>query len=263
MGIPIVEGRGFDDRDRLDAPRVAIINEAMARRLWPAGDAVGRRLGHDGEEGWTEVVGVAANVRQFGLALEPAPEMYLPYLQNPGRGVTVMVRASGDPLGVAAAVRAEIGRVHPDLPVSQIRTMTSEVSASLAEPRWNTILLALFASVALVLAAVGVYGMVSSAVEQRTREVGVRLALGAAPVDIVKILLKREFPAVVVGIAAGLGIALFATRLAAGMLYEVSAHDPLTLGLASLLLAVVGLAATVVPLRRAMRLPPIVALRND
>jgi putative ABC transport system permease protein len=190
------------------------------------------------------------------------PEMYLPYLQNPGRGVTVMVRAAGDPMSVAAAVRAEIGRVHPDLPVSQIRTMTSAVSSSLAEPRWNTILLGLFASVALVLAAIGVYGMVSTAVEQRSQEVGVRLALGAGPFDILETLLKREFGAVLLGIAIGLAGAALLTRLAVSLLYEVAATDPATFALVSVLLVAVALLAAFVPLRRAVRLEPIVALRS-
>jgi putative ABC transport system permease protein len=264
MGIPLRGGRVFDDRDGLDAPSVAIINETMARRLWPGENAVNKRLKIDGEgDSWVLVVGVAGDVRQYGIDMAPMPEMYVPYLQNPGRGVTVMVRTATDPMSMAATVRAEIGRVHPDLPVSQIREMTAAVSASLARPRLNTYLLALFAGVALVLAAVGVYGMVSYSVAQRTREVGIRMALGAQPRDIFALMMKQGLLLISIGIGTGLGAAVLLTRLAASLLYEVSATDPATFLLVAVLLATVALVAGYVPARRATMVDPIVALRYE
>jgi putative ABC transport system permease protein len=263
MGIPLRSGRAFDERDALSATSVAIVNETLARRLVRDGEIIGSRLRVEGQDRLVTVIGVVADVRQFGLDLAPVPEVYLPYLQNPGRGVTVLIRTNGNPMRVAGPVRAAIGRVHPALPVSNSRTMDAAVADSLAGLRLNAALLVLFAVVALVLASAGVYGVVSHAIVQRTREIAVRIALGAQPRDVLQLVLAQQVRLIAAGIAIGLVGSLMLTRFMAALLYGVSPADPLTLSIVAIALTAAALVAAAVPSRRATLVPPAGVLRSD
>jgi predicted lysophospholipase L1 biosynthesis ABC-type transport system permease subunit len=242
---------------------VAIVNETLARRLVSDGEIIGSRLRVEGQDRLVTVIGVVADVRQFGLDLAPVPEVYLPYLQNPGRGVTVLIRTNGNPMRVAGPVRAAIGRVHPALPVSNSRTMDAAVADSLAGLRLNAALLVLFAVVALVLASAGVYGVVSHAIVQRTREIAVRIALGAQPRDVLQLVLAQQVRLIAAGIAIGLVGSLMLTRFMAALLYGVSPADPLTLSIVAIALTAAALVAAAVPSRRATLVPPAGVLRSD
>ncbi|MEX2049104.1 MAG: ABC transporter permease [Gemmatimonadota bacterium] len=263
MDIPLRQGRSFTAQDDGAAPDVAIVNETMAALLWPDESAIGRRVLPANRDGWVEVVGIAGDVRHFGLDAPVRPEMHVPYAQEPGRSFTVVLRTTGEPLALAPTARRAVAEVHPDLPVSQVEAMDDAVAVSVAWPRLTATLLGLFAAVALALAMVGVYGMVSHAVFHRTREMGVRLALGAGRGEILRLILRQEMMPVAIGIGVGVLAALFLTRLLESLLFGVSPNDPATMGLVLLVLALVAALACVVPVARAMRVDPTVALRAE
>jgi putative ABC transport system permease protein len=263
MAIPLRAGRTLGAGDDGSGPGVAVINETMAGALWPGESPIGRRVWAGDQEDWLTVVGVVGDVRHFGLGLPARPEMFVPYAQEPGRSYNVVLRTSGDPLTLAAAARRTVAGVHADLPVSDLEAMDDTVSASVAWPRLTATLLGLFGAVALVLAVVGVYGMISHAVAHRTREVGVRLALGAGRLQILRLMLKDELAPIGVGIGVGLAAALVLTRSLESVLFGVTPNDPATLGLVVLVLALAAALACVVPLVRATRVDPMVALRAE
>jgi putative ABC transport system permease protein len=267
MGIRLVRGRFFDAHDTGEAPGVAIIDEAMARKYWPGEDPLGKRITFEGgrqNPRWREVVGVVGHVRNEGLEGESRVQYYVPYAQRADSpNLFLAVRADGDPASLAPSVRGAIAGVDKDLPVYRVTTMERMVSDSLAQRRFSVFLLGVFAALALVLAVVGLYGVMSYAVAQRTHEFGLRMALGAQRRDILKMVVGQGLLLVGVGLAAGLLGALALTRVMSSLLYGVSATDPLTYAGIALLLAAVALLASYVPARRATRVDPMVALRYE
>ncbi|HZI17771.1 MAG TPA: ABC transporter permease [Pyrinomonadaceae bacterium] len=269
MGIQLSQGRQFGDHDRVDSPAVAVISETAARRFWPGEDPLGKRLtpgaaASADPDDWITVVGVARDVRQFELDAEPKPQMYLSYQQASFfEPRDLVVGTEVEPLSLAGAVRQAVWSVDRDQPVSDIRSMEDILSASVARQRFSTLLLAVFAGVALVLAAVGVYGVMSYTVAQRTREIGIRLALGAQRRDVLRLAVGQALRLVLIGVAVGLAGALMLTRVMSSLLYGVSATDPATLIAVPLILAGVALLASYIPARRATRVNPLIALRYE
>jgi len=258
-------GRGIEAGDRAGTPEVVVINEAMARRFWPGEDPIGRRIriARGSGPAWREIVGITGNIHHEGVDREPQPEMYVPFAQQSIRFVRLAVRTAGDPVALAAAVRQAVWQVDPNQPVSRVRAMDDVVGASTSERRFYGLLLGAFAALALGLAAVGLYGVMSYAVACRTREIGIRLALGAARNGIFRMVLGRGARLTAAGIALGLGGALAATRGLEKLLYGVLPTDPLTLVSVAATLAVVALLACWLPARRATRVDPAVTLRYE
>jgi putative ABC transport system permease protein len=265
MGIPLRQGRGFTDADNTDSGQVAIINETAAKRFWPNEDPIGKRLKKGRPESknpWRTVVGVIGSVSHTALNIEPQPEIYEPYLQSPGLAITLVARAAsaGNMFGV---LRTEVLALDKDLPVSGIKLMTDRISNSVAQPRLYTLLLAVFGTVALVLAGVGVYGVISYSVTQRTNEMGLRMALGAQRADILRLIVGHAMLLVTIGLLAGLGLTLALLRLMSSLLYGVSATDPVTFLVVSIFLLLIGLVASILPAHRATKVSPMVALRSE
>jgi putative ABC transport system permease protein len=267
MSIRLLRGRIFTEDDRTGAPAVAIVNEAMARSFWPGEDAVGRRitLGNPATGPWITIVGVVAGVRHDRLTSEPDPELYTSYLQTllATQVSTVVLRTALDPLALAPPVRAAIRRINPNQPVSEVKTMTQVVSDAVAQPRLYTALLGIFAALALVLAAAGIASVISCTVNQSTHEIGVRMALGAAPGDVLRAMMGRALVEAMGGAMLGLMAAAGLTGILRNQLYGVTATDPLTFAVVPAVLTSVALAAAYVPARRATRVDPMVALRAE
>jgi putative ABC transport system permease protein len=267
MGIALLKGRTFSDDDRADSPPVIVINEAMARRFWPDAEAIGKRIRWGGwnREGWLTIIGVVRNVKLASLEAEDQPAIYMPTFQVPRlrRNAVFVVRTSGDPVSLLAAVRQEINAVDAGLPVYDLRTMNQIIAGSVAQRRFAMLLLVVFAVAALLLAAVGLYGVTAYAVTRRTQEIGIRVALGARPRDIAKMIVGQSLILTCGGMIAGLAISLALTRFMSSLLFGVSATDPLTFTLIPLLLAAVSLLASYLPARRALKVDPMVALRYE
>ena len=266
MGIPLLRGRLPGPADTERSQPVFVINERLARDHWPNGDAIGARIAWDppaGEEPFSgEIVGIVGDVR-WAIAREVAPAAYLWFPQVPQREITIVARSSGDPAGIAAGVAAHVRAIDPNQPVADVRAMQAFVADDLARPRFTMLLLGSFAAVALVLAAIGLYGVIAFNVAQRTREIGVRVALGARGGDVLRLVMRRGLLLVAGGLGVGIVAALALGRLVAGLLYGLSAADPATLSGVALFLAVVAAIAIYVPARRATRVDPMVALRAD
>ncbi len=266
MAISLAAGREFTERDGVDAPRVVIINQAMAHRYWSDEDPIGRRIAFDqvnGQPNWREIVGVVKDVRHISLDSEPKPEMYFPFPQVPIFFLTIVLRTTGDPLSLAAAARGEVLAVKSDQPISNIHTMEELLANSVAQRRFNMLLLGVFATIALLLSAVGIYGVMSYSVVQRSHEIGVRMALGARRSDVLALVVKQGMALVLAGLGIGLGVAFALTRIMVSLLYGVSATDPLTFSIIALLLGAVAMLACYVPARRATKVDPMVALRYE
>ncbi|HEY8536914.1 MAG TPA: FtsX-like permease family protein, partial [Vicinamibacterales bacterium] len=267
MGIPLLAGRDFTEQDVAGAPRVAIVSERIARECVPGGpaDALGRRVrfGMDGE--WLTVVGVVADIRQRGLDQQVQPLIYTPFRQDRTDLIRFasFVARTPTPAAVAEGIRAEIRRAAPDLPIETTQTMDEAVAASVAQPRFRTVLLVLFAGAATLIATCGLYGLMAYAVAQRRREIGVRMALGADRRDVLRLVLVRALRIVVVGVVAGLAGAAGVTRVLQAFLFGVTPTDPIVFTLVTLLLVSVGLLAAWLPARRATRIDPCVALRAE
>ena len=267
MAIPLIKGRELTEQDNEKAPMAALINQTMARQLWPNEDPLGKRIKFPGSDKnpqpWRTIVGVVGDVNQFALDRKPPMQMYLTEDQFPTSSMTLVVRTSSDPAGAIAAVRGEIKGMDPDQAVSNIKTMESLLSDSISLRRFSMLLLMIFAAVALALAAVGIYGVISFAVTQRTHEIGIRVALGARGTDILKLVVARGMILTLSGVAIGLVAAAGLTRFLQTLLYGVSATDPSTFIAISLLLTGVALGACLVPARRATKVDPMVALRYE
>jgi predicted permease len=265
MGIALLGGRLFTEYDRQGSSRVIIINQSMAERYWPGEDPIGKRIkmgSFDTDSPWLSVAGVVKDVRQFQINAEAKPQIYLPYAQyGASRPRDLVIRTAGDPLGLAAAVRGEVWAVDKDQPVSNIQTMEQILSDSLTRERFNMLLLAIFAGVALALAAVGIYGVMSYSVTQRTHEIGVRMALGADSGHVLRLVVGQGLKLVSAGVAIGLAFAFALTRLMESLLFGVSATDPVTFVLISVTLVAVAALASYIPARRATKVDPMVALR--
>ena len=265
MGIPLRRGRMFTESDSGSAPKVIVINETMARQFWPGEQPLGQRMRTSDDEEWREVVGLVADVKHQSLARDAAAEMYVPYSQSnpPWRDMTLVIRTTADPAGMAPAASAAVHAIDPNLPVFNVRTMEKLVEASLSRPRFQMLLLTIFAGVALLLAVVGVYGVISYAVSRRTHEIGVRMALGARPGSVLALVMSWGMRLIVAGLSLGLAASLALTRFLSAMLYAVEPTDAGTFATVSLLLAGVGLLAIYFPARRAMLVDPTVALRYE
>jgi putative ABC transport system permease protein len=263
MGIPLVKGRTFDERDGAES-RVLIINETMARKFFPGQDPIGQRLVVNWEPKVAdEIVGVVGDVKETALAEEANPAIYWPHPREPYQFMNFVLRAVIDPANLSAAATKEIHALDPDQPVADIRTLDQVVAKSIARPRFNTLLLAIFAGVALILASVGIYGVMNYSASQRTQEIGIRMALGAKPFDILRLVVGHGMKLTVAGIAIGVIASLALTRVMSNLLFGVTATDlPTFLGV-SVLLTAVALLANYIPARRATRVNPVVALRYE
>jgi putative ABC transport system permease protein len=261
MGIRLVRGRVPADSDTADAPPVVLVNEALARRYWPGDDAIGRKVDVDMQE--ATIVGIVADVRHGGPAASPGAEMYLPYTQFPPRGGWLVLRTAGDPALLAPALRTAVRQVDPSLPLSSVAPMSRLVERSIAQPRFIAALLSGFALLALVLTLGGVYSVLSFACSRRTREIGVRMALGAERGAVVWMVLRHSLVLVVAGLALGVALALPLARALRSLLFGVGPSDPVTFGAMALLVVTAGLAASYLPARRAALVDPVVALRED
>jgi putative ABC transport system permease protein len=263
IGIPLLAGRALADSDTNQAKPVIVVNQALVRRFWPEGNAVGGRLVQDASGRAAEIVGVVGDVKADRIEGEDWPVIYNPYAQAPATIMTMVVRTGGPPLSLASAVQREVHRLDPDQPVADVRPMDDVVDRAIAGARFNTVLLGIFAEIAFVLAAVGIYGVISYEVSERTQEIGVRTALGAQPGDVLKLVMGQGARLAAYGIAAGLLAAFWLTRLMTTMLYGVKPTDFFTYAAISMLLGVVALAASYLPTRRAMALNPVTALRHE
>jgi predicted permease len=266
LGTPLLRGRFFSIGDRPEAPRVAIVNDAMARRSWPGHDPVGRRFTfgpRDSDGPWYTVVGVVGDMRRQGLEREALPQMFVSLAQNhPPGHVAVFIRtSSGDPLAMAGALRAAVGRVEKNAPIYGVALLEQQLGTYLTQRRFQTSLLAGFSVVALLMAAVGIYGLIQYSIATRTQEIGLRLAIGAQAGDIFRMIIREGLMLSLIGVAIGLVGAWWLWRAGSSLLFGVTASDPLTFTTVSLLLTAVAVAACYFPARRAMALDPIVALR--
>ncbi len=267
LTVPILRGRSFVEADNESGLPVALINAALARRYWPNEDPVGKRIlqGHrsSGANPWITIVGLVGDTKLYGLANPSRFEVYLPFRQRPQDDMSLLVRSTADPASLTAAIRQAVAAIDKDQPVFGIATMQELVDESVGTRRLTLILLGLFSSLALILAAIGIYGVVSYSVALRTHEIGIRMALGAQPKDVLRLVLGQGARLAFWGAAIGLVAALGFTRLLSSLLYSVSASDPLTFAVVAVLLVLIALAASYIPARRALRVDPMVALRYE
>jgi predicted permease len=267
MGIPLIKGRFFNDADKADAPGVTIINQAFAERHFRGEDPVGKRLTRDDPRGsnvnWITIVGVVGDVRHSGLNVEAKPEFYIPHLQETRSSMTLAARVAADPASLSAAIRHEIRGLDAQLPVYNLRSMERIVDESVAAQRLSTLLIGGFAALALILAAIGIYGVMSYAVAQHTHEIGIRIALGARTPDVLKLVVTQGMKPALAGVAIGLAVSFGLTRLIRNLLFDVSATDPTTFVAITLVLTAIGLLACWIPARRATKVDPAVALRAE
>ncbi len=263
LGITVMKGRDFSDRDNSDAPQVAIINADLARIYFPNEDPIGRRITFDDGESWMSIVGIVGDIKQLGLDSSTQPQAYFPYFQVPTRSMSLVVRTASDPLSLTAMVKSQIQTIEKDIPINDLKTMQQLLAESISGRRFNMLLLTLFAAVALMLAVVGIYGVMSYTVTQRTHEIGVRVAIGAEPLDVFRMVIKQGMTLATIGVVFGLLGAFALTRLMTTMLFGVEPTDPTTfLGIAALLTGV-SLVACCIPGRRATKVDPLVALRYE
>jgi predicted permease len=261
MRIPLKRGREFTEHDDAGAPRVAMVNEALAKRYWPGENAVGKHILVGRLPGPSEVVGVLGDVRNLSVSSDAQPEFYVPWQQLPWANVHLVVRTAGDPHAMAAAVRARLLAVDADQPVTKVRSMQEVLEEGAAQPRFTTWLLGGLSATALLLAMVGIYGVIAYTVTDRTHEMGIRIALGAGRGDILRLVLRQGLFMAGAGILAGLAAAFALTRLLSTLLYRVSVTDPFTFVAGPVLFTLIALAASYLPARRATRVNPVVALR--
>jgi putative ABC transport system permease protein len=270
MGMRLVKGRAFAPFDTEAAPGVVIINETLAARYFASEDPIGKRLDLSGSpKDLREIVGVVADVRNYGVDAEVKPEVYVPLFQSaPGylsgvtSALTIVLRSTIEPTALGQTLREQVQALDKDQPVSEIKTMEWYLADSMAQRRFNMLLLGVFAGLALVLAAVGIYGVIAYTVTQRTHEMGIRIALGARGADILRLVFSNAIGTTVVGILIGLAAAFGLTRLLQSLLYQVTATDPVVFVTIPLLLLAVAAIATYLPARRAMKVDPITALRE-
>ncbi|HEY8413158.1 MAG TPA: ABC transporter permease, partial [Pyrinomonadaceae bacterium] len=269
LGIPIVKGRDFETRDQYGSTPVVIINEEFARQFFPNEDPIGKRMRpglrtFEGEKPtFKEIVGVVGNIRNRTLSTPPEPNYYVPQTQVPFSQMTVVVKTTTDPKSVLSAVTKEVAAMDPELPLFGVKTMREYLASSVATPRFSTTLLSIFAGVALVLTLVGLYGVMSYSVAQRTNEIGIRLALGAQTRDVLVMIVKQGSKLILLGLVIGLAGAYALTRLISSLLFGVTTKDPLTFGAAAMLLALVAFLACYIPAWRATKVDPMDALRYE
>jgi putative ABC transport system permease protein len=266
MHVPLQAGREFTDADNATAPKVVIVNQALARRYWPNENPVGKHI-VVGRQTASEIIGVAVDVKNRGLALDAAPQLYLPFPQLPWGNMNLLVRTAANPNAMVSAVRAQVAAVDSDQPVTNIQTVDEIVDGSRAQPRFILLLLGVFSAVALVLAIIGIYGVLAYSVAQRRQEMGIRLALGAEKSDILRMIvsygLTLTMTGVVIGLVAALALSWIMASMLSGLLYKISARDLTTFVLAPVVFLVISLLASYLPARRATQVDPNEALRGS
>ena len=268
MQIPLLQGREFTDRDRKQAPGVIIVNQAFARKFFPGEDPIGKHIKpgistDEDEPAMREIVGMVADVRNRDLNSDLRPGFFVPHSQLPFSQMTMVVKTNGEPTSLVNAVQNEVHAMDRELPVFNVKTMDEYISASVAAPRFNATLLVIFAAVALILTIVGLYGVMSYSVAQRTNEIGIRMALGAQTGDVLRLIVSQGFKLVLLGLGIGLAAALALMKIISSLLFGVTTKDPFTFGAVAVLLAIVALLACYIPARRATRLDPLRALRYE
>jgi putative ABC transport system permease protein len=265
MRIPIVRGRAFTEHDKAGAAPVVIVNETLARKHWPGQDAVGKRIRLYGpleRAPWMEVAGVVEDVRH-ALNEPVIPEFYLPHAQDPWNAMALVARTNVDPASLAAALRQQVWSIDKDQPVFDVRTMQEVRSMSVTMYSFSSVMLGIFAGIALLLASIGIYGVMAFAVTQRTQEIGIRMALGARATDVLRLVVSHGMKLALLGIAIGLAGAWALTRFMAGLLVGVQATDLLTFAVVPVFLFIATLLACYLPARRATKVDPLVALRYE
>jgi putative ABC transport system permease protein len=266
LEIRLLRGRGFTHADQENVPRVAMVNSTLAQRLFPGTDPIGKRFTFGNEPGratWVTIVGVLADTKMYGLANPARLEVYVPFRQAASNGMVLLVKSGQEPTALVSAIRGIVASIDKEQPIFRIATMREVVNASVSTRRITLILLGLFSALALVLAGIGIYGVISYSAAQRSREIGIRMALGAQRGDVMRLVLaqggKISAAGIVIGSAASLGL----TRLMAKLLYSVSVVDPATFAVVAFVLALIATVASYIPARRALRVDPLVALRNE
>jgi putative ABC transport system permease protein len=263
LDIPLVRGRRFTTADAPDAAQVVVISQQAARIFWPDVDPIGKRVSLDGGANWVTIVGIVGDVRQYGLDREPTPQIYRPFSQFPIRESTFLIRTTGEPAALGRRLQALVRAIDPQQPVANLRTLRELRGDSLAPPRLTMTLLAIFAALALVITATGLAGVIAFTVSQQTREIGIRMALGAAQGGVLRAILRQGLSMVALGLAIGIGGALALSRVMDGLLYGVGPSDPLTFIVVALVLIGVAIVACFVPARRATTIDPLIALRSE
>ena len=263
VGTPVLRGRAFTDADGADAPAVALVNLSMARHYWSNQDPIGMRISDDDGKKWITIVGVVGDVRRYGLATPPSDELYLPLPQSPLLGSTLVVRTAGDPASMTRELTSVVHQIDAQQPVAKVRTLEQVRHESLSSPRLTTILLSLFAVLALVITAFGISGVVGLSVSQRTHELGVRMALGATPGNLLRMVLRQGLAPILIGVFLGIAGAVALSRVLSGLLYGVEPLDPFTYVVAAILSLVIATVACVWPARRVTQIQPMIALRNE
>jgi putative ABC transport system permease protein len=266
MGIPLLRGRTFTDSDNEISPDVALVNSTMSRRFWTEGDPIGKRFlqGHPGDGGkWVTIVGIVADTKLYGLDNPARLEVYYPYRQHSDNDMNLVVRSAVDPASLTSAIRTAVASIDKDQPVFAVHTMQQLVDDSISTRRLTLVLLGIFSALALILAAIGIYGVMAYSVALRTQEIGIRMALGAQQKDVLRLILGQGARIAFFGVAIGLAAAAALARLLSSLLFSVSSSDPLTFAVGSILLVAVALLACYIPARRALRVDPIIALRYE
>lgn len=266
LGIPLLHGRDFSSQDSFSASPVTVISESLARTYFPGQDPIGRQMAFSFPPAAAvsrQIVGIVADVHDSSLAKPPGPMMYVPFAQGPFWGAEVVVKSQLSTSAVAAAIRRDVAQIDKDLPVTDVSTLADLVDTTVAEPRFRTLLLGLFAALALLLAAAGIFGVISYSVSRRTQEIGIRIALGASPSNVLRLVFGESFQIILGGLAVGIPAALGVTHFLSTLLFGIRAVDPVTFLAVPLVLAAVALSASYIPMRRAMRVDPLVALRYE
>lgn len=266
MGVPLLRGRYFTEQDNEGSPHVLIVSQSLAREYWPHGDAIGRRLKWgppESKDRWLTIVGVVGDVKQGPLEMETTPHTYESFLQNTGSSLNVAIRATGEPAGLGSALRATVWTIDPQLAVAQLQTMDEVIRQSTTLRRFNLFLLAGFACLALILSAIGIYGVIAYSVVRRVHEIGIRMALGAQSADVMRLVLGQGLLLLGIGVGAGIVVALALTRLLASFLYGVRPSDPATFACVVVILAVVAALACYIPAHRATKVDAMTALRYE
>jgi predicted permease len=266
MNIPLIAGRTFEPRDNMSAPPVAVVTQSFVRAYFPNENPIGQRItfGFPPDPGISrEIIGIVGDVHDVSLGKDPGPMMYAAYAQSPFPGACIAVQSTLAPVAVISSIRDSVAALDKDLPVTDIATMTEVLHDSTAQPRFRTTLIAIFAAIALILAATGIFGVISYSVQCRTNEIGIRVALGASAVSILNMVLSETLILAAIGLAVGLPVALASSHVLGHLLFGVSPADPTTLIVVSLTLALVAAAAGYVPARRATQVDPLIALRHD
>ena len=264
LRIPLRRGRLFDSHDAKGAPEVAVINETLARRFFPNEDPIGKRITlHTVVEEWSTIIGVVGDVKGSALTAEPYPQIYASYLQSPSRSMTLVVRTAGDPLAISGSVREQVHSLDREQPLYNLFSFEQVLSSSISKPRFNMFLITILACLALLLAAIGIYGVIAYSVAQRTHEIGVRIALGATHGDVIRLVVRQGLLLAAAGLGIGLLAAIAVTRAMTALLYGISATDPATFLGVALVLGGIAFIASYIPARRAARVDPLIALRYE